>query len=221
MKSILKNPLTIWLRWLTAKTYYEWKFSKQNLKIGYLAYFIDCRFGRYNTLYDGVTLRRVSLGDFSYVAANAGISNATIGKFCCIGPGVIAGLGTHPSHKFVSIHPMFYSTLCQAQITLSDKSYFTEYMDISVGNDVWVGARVTIQDGVRIGNGAIVAAGAVVTKDVPPYAIVGGVPARIIRYRFAPEEIDYLERLKWWDRDIDWLRENFKQFHDIKKLMQF
>ena len=89
---------------------------------------------------------------------------------------------------------------------------FEEYKEIYIGNDVWVGTRVLIMGGVTIGNGAVVAAGAVVTKDVPPYAIVGGVPARVIKYRFPEDVIQKLEASKWWTLDDDTLKQNIHLF---------
>jgi len=88
-----------------------------------------------------------------------------------------------------------------------------------VGNDVWIGLRAAVKDSVVVGDGAVVAAGAVVVSDVPPYAIVGGVPAKLIRYRFSPEVIDFLLDLKWWDRNDEWFHENWVKFHDVQKLV--
>jgi acetyltransferase-like isoleucine patch superfamily enzyme len=218
MKVLFRNPITIWLQWLLVKIYYEYKYSSNNLKIGFLAYVSGCQFGRYNTLYQNTRLTNVSLGDFSYISENSRISNTTIGKYCSIGFDVIVGTGRHPSRIFVSTHPIFFSPLCQAQRTFTSEAFFDEFIDISIGHDVWIGAKSIIIDGVTIGNGAIVGAGAVVTNNVPPYAIVGGVPAKIIRYRFSQEEIDFLEEFKWWDREFEWLKENFDKFHDINEL---
>lgn len=220
MNSILKNPLTIWLRWLFGKLFYEFKYSKQNLSIGYLARFNTCDFGNYNKLYEGATLTSVTMGDFSYISSNSKITNTEIGKFCCIGSEVIVGLGMHPSRDFVSSHSIFYTPMHQKKIAFAKTSYFDEFKHTKIGNDVWLGTRCMVLDGVTIGDGAIVAAGALVTKDVPDYAVVGGIPAKILRYRFEPTEISFLKQLKWWDKEIEWLQENYKQFHDIKILMQ-
>ena len=85
---------------------------------------------------------------------------------------------------------------------------------------MWIGANVTILDGITIGDGAISGAGSVVTRDVPPYAIVGGTPARIIRFRFTDEEIRFLLKFRWWDKDQTWIRENGELFEDIKLFMK-
>ena len=94
--------------------------------------------------------------------------------------------------------------------------------DIIIENDVWVGARSTIMSGVKISNGAVVAAGSVVTKDVPPYTIVGGNPARIIKYRFDESQIEKLLKISWWDWDEDKIRENAELMwsSDIDKFIE-
>jgi acetyltransferase-like isoleucine patch superfamily enzyme len=215
IKSILKNPLTLWLKWLLSKFFYEFKYSKQQLSVGYLVRFSNCRFGRFNTLYETASLSNVTLGDFTFIGVASKIANAQIGKFSSIGSEVLIGLGKHPSRDFASTHPAFYSIQKQAQETFVDSSSFEEFAECKIGNDVWIGSRAIVLDGLTIGDGAIVAAGAVVTKDVPAYAVVGGTPAKVLRYRFETSEIEYLEQMKWWDKDLEWLREHAKNFQHI------
>jgi acetyltransferase-like isoleucine patch superfamily enzyme len=86
-----------------------------------------------------------------------------------------------------------------------------------IGNDVWIGARAVLRTGVRIGDGAIIAAGAVVVKDVEPFSIVGGVPAKHIRYRFSAEEMERVRKSEWWNRDFAWLREHKDAMTDISR----
>jgi len=216
MKQIIKNPLTVWFVKLIKSKILEYKHRDKSLKIGYMSSATNCKFSMYNTIYNDVSLNQVTLGDFTYIAGKTSVSRTTIGKFCSIGPDCKIGLGKHPTKDFVSTHPVFFSILKQAQVSFADKNYFHEFADIEIGNDVWLGANVIVVDGVKIDDGAIVAAGSVVTKDIPPYAVVGGIPAKIIKYRFEKEEIEKLLDMKWWDMDVEDLKENFTKFHDVK-----
>lgn len=219
MKFLIKNPVVVWISKLIIATILELKYKDKKLKIGYGAYAKKTTFGNYNRLYDGVSLNNVSLGDFSYVAKGTKIANATIGKFCSIGPDCKVALSKHPTKDFVSTHPAFFSIVKRVNVTFADKNYFNEFEKISIGNDVWIGANSIVLDGVNIGDGAIIAAGSIVSKDIPPYAIAGGVPAKIIKYRFDNDEIEKLLNIKWWNMDIKFLKDNFKNFHNIKEFL--
>jgi acetyltransferase-like isoleucine patch superfamily enzyme len=157
-------------------------------------------------IYPRARLSEVRFGSFSYVNEHALMRSVEVGRFTSIGPHFLCGYGEHPSH-LVSTSPVFYSTRNQCGTSFADRDYFAEDAETSIGHDVWVGTRVFVRDGVNIGNGAIVAAGAVVVKDVPDYAIVGGVPARVIRSRFADEAIRELLEIEWWNWSEDKLRE--------------
>ncbi len=156
--------------------------------------------------YDQGRFFDVEVGCCSYVATKASVEGTKIGRFCSIGPSLICGSGDHPV-DWVSTCPVFFSTLGQCGISFTEKTLFEEQKKFEIGHDVWIGARVFIRDGVVVGSGAIVAAGAVVVDDVPDYAIVGGVPARIIRYRFDDEIIQKLLEIKWWNWSEIQLRE--------------
>lgn len=195
--------------------YYKLKYKSLNLKSMDIRIGTGCNLEKYVTLYQNVNLANADIGSYTYISNNSSLSNVIIARFCSIGDDVLIGGGMHPTKTFVSTHPSFYSIRGQSSITFADKSYFTEYSEVIIGNDVWIGARVIILDGIRIGDGAIIGAGSVVTKDIPDYAIVGGVPAKLIRYRFSKEQIEFLKHIKWWDKDIDWIRSHYKLFQDI------
>lgn len=170
--------------------------------------FVDSNssFGGYNNIGRRCSINGSSLGRFTYVSADTKINRATVGSFCSIGQeSIIGGLAKHPTN-WLSTHPAFFSKKCQAGYSFVDEDKFTEQLNVDIGHDVWIGARVMVLDGCRIGNGAIIAAGAVVVNDVPPYAIFGGVPAKLIRYRFDQDKVKKLIDIQWWNWSIEELK---------------
>lgn len=165
-------------------------------------------------IYRGVKAKRASIGAYTYIAAHTEIENAQIGKFCSIADHCRIGMGAH-TLKCLSSSPLFTQKCngCQVMWTktnVGDKPL--EKNIVVIGNDVWIGSHVLINGDVKVGNGAVIGAGAVVVKDVPPYAVVGGVPAKVIRYRFTEDVIFQLERLQWWNLPEAVLKANIGVF---------
>lgn len=145
------------------------------------------------------------VGAFTIIRGGILRNAKSIGRFCMIAPGVSIGMGEHPL-PYLSIHEFQYNKGDFGfGFWKEAKNFKTRVEPMKpkpgpvIGNDVWIGGNVTILRGVTIGDGAVVAAGAVVTKDVKPYEIVGGVPAKHIKYRFPPDVIEKLLELKWWN----------------------
>ena len=154
---------------------------------------------------------------YTYVGSNSNINNTTIGKFCSIGKNFSCGLGLHPLNG-ISTSPMFYSIRKQNGYSLVNENKVNEFDKVLIGNDVLIGINVTILDGVKIGNGAVIGACSFVNSDVPDFAIVGGVPAKILKYRFTDDEIKKLNSLSWWDwsfNDLKKIESNFFSFNNL------
>lgn len=153
-----------------------------------------------------------TMGFGSYVGDDCIVKNISIGKYTSIGPQFLSAFGSHPTKDYMAMHPAFLSANPHQGFTYVKKDYYKEqkYVEgkyqVKVGNDVWIGARVTVLDGVSIGDGAVVAAGALVNKDIEPYAIYGGVPAKKIGSRFDADMVEKLSMEKWWDFDEDQLK---------------
>lgn len=169
------------------------------------------------------------MGYGTYIGNNNHIS-AYIGRFTSIGSGTRQIVETHPMQSpFATTCPMFFSMKKQNGHTFAKKQKFQEYrfydennsIALNIGNDCWVGNNVTFIGGVSLSDGAVVLSGAIVTKDIPPYAIVGGVPARIITYRYDKETIDFLIRIKWWNNTPEWFLEHSDLLCDIDDLKRY
>lgn len=148
------------------------------------------------------TVINSELGRYSYCGYNSTIINCQIGRFTSIADNVVIGNATHPM-DWVSTSPAFYKGRDSIPKNLARLHFDPLSKNTIIGNDVWIGERVLIKAGVTVGDGAVIGMGSVVTKDVPCYAIVAGVPARVIRYRFSEEIIKKLIRIAWWSKPID------------------
>ena len=200
---------------------------KYNIKFGEKSRFYNCKFEGDNMLGRYVYLMGSSIGRGTYIAFNSTIYWTKIGRYCSIGDNVRIGLGNHPINENISTHPAFYKNVKKScgftfhndnndifnslRFVNSNKKYVVE-----IGNDVWIGANAMIMDGVKINDGAIIAGGAIVTKDVEPYSVIAGIPAKTIKYRFSDEYISILNDFKWWNMPIEWIKKNYYSFSNPK-----
>lgn len=184
-------------------------------------------FSRNDIVYDGCFVGRYTYGYKELLKMFP--AAASIGRYCSINE-TARILINHPmeavtTHPFID-HPMFWNLqdyekkmeILKRNGTYSNNSLcctspIRDNPPVIIGNDVWIGANVCIMPGVHIGDGAILAAGAIVTKDVEPYAIVGGVPAKLIKYRFEKEIIESFLRIKWWEWSVEKIEENIELFY--------
>ncbi|MBC7490645.1 MAG: CatB-related O-acetyltransferase [Glaciimonas sp.] len=156
-------------------------------------------------VFDGCRIFNCDIGRYTYLGGSCHFERTKIGAFTSIGSQVICGRGTHPL-SFISTYPGFYTDKAQGAEFLGASQTFTDTPRTIIGSDVWIGDRAIIIGGVDVGHGAVIAAGAVVTRNVPAFAIVGGVPAKVIKYRFPESVITDILISKWWDAPIDHIR---------------
>lgn len=153
------------------------------------------------------SVRSSSVGKYSSIGRNSKVTHSDIGSFCAISWDTTINAVSHPVDGLtISAFPYV------PRVGNFVKEPEQRIARVKIGNDVWVGTHVVIMPGIRIGNGAIIGAGSIVTKDVPDYAIVAGVPAKIIKYRFNKNFIDKLLKLNWWDLEDDMIKENIGIF---------
>jgi virginiamycin A acetyltransferase len=199
---------------------YQRILDNQNLNLNFITDCLNNSVVAVNAkLYSPYHIDDSQIGSYTYITMNSRIVLTTIGKFCSIGPNFICGLGIHPTNG-ISTAPMFYAKYPSNGMTLSEIDKINERKRITIGNDVWIGVNVTIVDGVKIGDGVIIAAGAVVTKDIPDYAIVGGIPAKIIKYRFNENQMMELKKIQWWNFNLEQLKEVEKYFFYVDEFIE-
>ena len=170
-------------------------------------------------------IKNSQIGFGTYLGSNMKITNWKIGKYCSIASNLKIICGSHPVSKNISTHPAFYfkhnKELNELGLSYVKENKYNDSVKIDnkwniiIGDDVWVGNDVKIMQGIKVGDGAVIGTGALLTKDVDPYTIVGGVPAKLIRKRFSDEDIAFLLKLKWWDKGEEWIKENAEYFEDI------
>lgn len=172
--------------------------------------------GRFTEVEARSRLSEVTLGDYSYVMQDCSIWASTIGKFANIASMVRINAPNHPTWR-ATLHHFTYRASDYFEGASDEPDFFAwrRQNGVTIGHDVWIGHGATVLPGVTVGNGAVIGAGAVVSRDVAPYTIVGGVPAKLIRERFTPETAERMDALAWWDWPHDDL---FAALEDFRTL---
>ena len=216
MRSIIKRILCVW---------FSIKNSNKKCIINLRAVLLGktCFEGN-NRVGAKTYLNNVSVGRYTNMGDDNVFVNTKIGRFVSIGSQVKLVSSVHPVENALSTNSAFYGYWGRKYQLASNINYNETLTDdkgycLQIGNDVWIGDRVLLKGGINIGNGAIIAMGAVVTKDVPAYAIVAGVPATIIKYRFNKEEIEFWESFQWWNKSHEWLSQYGPKFLNYEELL--
>lgn len=193
---------------------------RKDIKLGLGAYVKDVAFEGHNKIGSNSIMIGSLIGFGTYCGINTNLSKCKIGRYCSIGSNIGIINITHPVN-FVSTHPTFFSLKKQNGFTYTNEQKFSELVFnddgniVIIGNDVWICNNVTILGGIRIGDGAVIGAGAIVTKDVEPYTVVAGIPARPVKKRFNDEQITFLLDFKWWDKSEEWIIKHSDLFDNI------
>lgn len=177
--------------------------------------------GSYTDVGPECSMRESSMDDYSYLAGRVSMVWTTIGKFCSIAAQTRINPGNHPTWRVTTSH-CTYRRIQYGLDSVEDDAFFQWRRDqpCSIGHDVWIGHNVTVLAGKSIGTGACIGAGAVVSRDIPPYAIAVGVPARVIKFRFDEATREKLMRTAWWDWDRETLEERFADLRDLDLFLE-
>jgi virginiamycin A acetyltransferase len=197
--------------------YWKWRNYKDKLEITNYKLSRKTLLGKRTKIRNRTEIGNISLGDYSYISGPGSyIEEAIIGKYCSIARQVVIGVSGH-NYNWLTTSPIITS---KAYGFIDNDIKVPQKEKPVIGNDVWVGMNVIIMRGVTIGDGAVIAAGSVVTTDIAPYSIAGGIPAKHIRYRFSKEIIESLLMIEWWNWPEEKIRQNAHLFYDIQKFIQ-
>jgi len=198
--------------------FYKIFYIMINSKISIKAFVIDSQISKKSAIAKLSRIYHSKIEKYSYIGKNSTVQYTSIGKFCSIGENVFIGLAKHPS-DWVSTSPLFYSGRNILKKKIGSNDYFYD-KTVVIGNDVWIGNNVMIMSGVKIGDGVIIGSGAIVTRDIPSYSIVAGVPAKLLKMRFDNSIIDKLLNIKWWDFDEKYIVKLGDYVNDIDEFIR-
>ena len=208
----------------------KWTNRRKNVRIGFLARILPPSFFEGNNKVGKFSVFKGTMGRYSYVGDNA-VVLGRVGRYTSIANRVNVISGRHPlKAPYVSTHPAFYAKHSAVGKTYVEEQLFDEYLFVDapdgasfssiIGNDCWIGEGASIIGGLTIADGAVVLANATVTKDVPPYAIVAGVPAKVIGYRYDEQTIQTLLEKQWWNREESELKEKALLFSNLNEFIK-